>query len=110
MRQGRERETKRQNEKLGKEEKNRGGGDGLTDEGMVLLKLQRRLAASVPKCGRGKVWLDPNAVNEISMANSRMKEARRKGRHSGYGKPLLSFKFQFYTSFRSLFYFSRCGL
>ena len=38
---------------------------------MVSLKLQKRLAASVLKCGRGKVWLDPNEVNEISMANSR---------------------------------------
>ncbi|PPS20570.1 hypothetical protein GOBAR_AA00033 [Gossypium barbadense] len=80
---------------------------------MVSLKLQKRLAASVLKCGRGKVWLDPNEINEISMANSRqnvrklvkdgfiirkptkihsrsrarrMKEAKRKGRHSGYGK------------------------
>ncbi|XP_016709619.1 60S ribosomal protein L19-3 isoform X1 [Gossypium hirsutum] len=82
---------------------------------MVSLKLQKRLSASVLKCGKGKVWLDPNEVNEISMANSpagqnirklvkdgfiirkptkihsrsrarRMKEAKRKGRHSGYGK------------------------
>ncbi|KAL0370635.1 UNVERIFIED_CONTAM: 60S ribosomal protein L19-1 [Sesamum angustifolium] len=78
---------------------------------MVSLKLQKRLAASVLKCGKGKVWLDPNEGNEISMANSRqnirkldgfiirkptkihsrsrarrMKEAKRKGRHSGYGK------------------------
>ncbi|KAG6409983.1 hypothetical protein SASPL_128027 [Salvia splendens] len=91
---------------------------------MVTLKLQKRLASSVLKCGKGKVWLDPNEVNEISMANSRtflplselcyrqnirklvndgfiirkptkihsrsrarrMKEAKRKGRHSGYGK------------------------
>nr|DAD33234.1 TPA_asm: hypothetical protein HUJ06_012085 [Nelumbo nucifera] len=37
---------------------------------MVSLKLQKRLSASVLKCGRGKVWLDPNEVNEISMANS----------------------------------------
>ncbi|KAF6161676.1 hypothetical protein GIB67_033169 [Kingdonia uniflora] len=80
---------------------------------MVSLKLQKRLAASVLKCGRGKVWLDPNESNEISMANSRqnirklvkdgfvirkptkihsrsrarrMAEAKRKGRHAGYGK------------------------
>ncbi|PWA63114.1 60S ribosomal protein L19 [Artemisia annua] len=39
---------------------------------MVSLKLQKRLAASVLKCGRGNVWLDPNEGNEISMANSRM--------------------------------------
>ncbi|KAL3632280.1 hypothetical protein CASFOL_025264 [Castilleja foliolosa] len=37
---------------------------------MVSLKLQKRLAASVLKCGKGKVWLDPNEVSEISMANS----------------------------------------
>ncbi|GAB2284394.1 60S ribosomal protein L19B [Dionaea muscipula] len=82
---------------------------------MVSLKLQKRLAASVLKCGKGKVWLDPNEANEMSMANSRqqirklvkdgdiirkptkihsrsrarrMKEAKRKGRHSGYGKVL----------------------
>ncbi|XP_020686526.1 60S ribosomal protein L19-1 [Dendrobium catenatum] len=80
---------------------------------MVSLKLQKRLAASVLSCGKGKVWLDPNEVSEISMANSRqnirklvkdgfiikkpmkihsrsrarrMAEAKRKGRHSGYGK------------------------
>lgn len=83
------------------------------EEEMVTLKLQKRLASSVLKCGKGKVWLDPNEVNEISMANSRqsikklvkdgfiikkaakvharsrarwMKEAKRKGRHCGYGK------------------------
>ncbi|KAE8658773.1 60S ribosomal protein L19-2 [Hibiscus syriacus] len=38
---------------------------------MVSLKLQKRLAATVLKCGRGKVWLDPNEINEISMSNSR---------------------------------------
>ncbi|CAA7406072.1 unnamed protein product [Spirodela intermedia] len=80
---------------------------------MVSLKLQKRLAGSLLKCGKGKVWIDPREVNEISMANSRQSvrklvkdgfiirkpakihsrsharralEARRKGRHSGYGK------------------------
>ena len=38
---------------------------------MVSLKLQKRLAASVLKCGLRKVWLDPNEASEISMANSR---------------------------------------
>ncbi|CAM9316266.1 unnamed protein product [Phaeothamnion confervicola] len=79
----------------------------------VSLKLQKRLAASVLNCGKGKVWLDPNEVNEISMANSRQNirklvkdglvikkpqvvhsrarvlarnEAKRKGRHTGPGK------------------------
>ncbi|CAL5219934.1 g1866 [Coccomyxa viridis] len=80
---------------------------------MVSLKLQKRLAASVLSCGLRKVWLDPNEVNEISMANSRQnvrklvkdgfvirkpvkihsrararaaQEAKSKGRHTGYGK------------------------
>ena len=80
---------------------------------MSSLKLQKRLAASVMKCGRNKVWLDPNEINEIANANSRQNirklikdglvikkpvavhsrsrvrentEARRKGRHTGYGK------------------------
>merc|ERR1712063_241273 len=80
---------------------------------MVSLKLQKRLAASVLKCGQRKIWLDPNEVNEISMANSRLNirklakdglvikkptkihsrysvrkhlAAKRKGRHTGTGK------------------------
>merc|ERR1712007_388630 len=80
---------------------------------MVSLKLQKRLAASVLKCGKRKIWLDPNEVNEISMANSRLNirklakdglvikkpvkvhsrysvrkklAAKRKGRHTGFGK------------------------
>jgi len=80
---------------------------------MVSLKLQKRLAAAVLKCGKRKVWLDPNEVNEIHNANSRQNfrkliadgyvirkpsaihsrarvnkrnEAKSKGRHTGYGK------------------------
>lgn len=80
---------------------------------MTSLRLQKRLASSVLKCGRNKVWLDPNEVSEISNANSRQavrrlikdglvirkpqvihsrfrvrkhQEARRKGRHTGPGK------------------------
>merc|ERR1712188_254041 len=80
---------------------------------MVSLKLQKRLAASVLKCGKRKIWLDPNEVNEISMANSRLNirklakdglvikkptkvhsrysvrkhlAAKSKGRHTGTGK------------------------
>jgi len=79
----------------------------------ISLKLQKRLASVVLKCGKNKVWLDPNETNEISNANSRQNvrklisdgliirkpvavhsksrtrknaEARRKGRHRGYGK------------------------
>ena len=40
------------------------------DINIVSLKLQKRLASSVLKCGHGKVWLDPNEVNELSMVNS----------------------------------------
>merc|ERR1711913_7510 len=77
------------------------------------LRLQKRLSASVMKCGKRKVWLDPNEINEIANANSRQNirklikdglvikkpvavhsrsrvrtndEARRKGRHGGFGK------------------------
>jgi len=80
---------------------------------MSNLRLQKRLASAVLKCGKNKVWLDPNEINEISNANSRQNvrrlikdgliirkpvavhsrartrknaEARRKGRHMGYGK------------------------
>merc|ERR1711939_506498 len=86
---------------------------GAAAFGMVSLKLQKRLAASVLKCGKRKIWLDPNEVNEISMANSRLNirklakdglvikkptkihsrysvrkhlAAKRKGRHTGTGK------------------------
>ena len=37
---------------------------------MVSLKLQKRLAASILKCGKGRLWLDPNEVSDISTANS----------------------------------------
>ncbi len=37
---------------------------------MVCLRLQKRLAASVLGCGKKKVWLDPNEIGDISMANS----------------------------------------
>merc|ERR1712211_132868 len=80
---------------------------------MVVLKLQKRLAASVIDCGKRKVWLDPNEASEIAMANSRQDvrklikdgfiirkppvihsrdrtrkrlEAKRLGRHTGFGK------------------------
>jgi len=80
---------------------------------MSNLRLQKRLASSVLKCGKKKVWLDPNENSEISNANSRQNvrrlikdgliirkpvavhsrartrknaEARRKGRHMGFGK------------------------
>nr|ACD65170.1 putative 60S ribosomal protein RPL19 [Phoronis muelleri] len=80
---------------------------------MSTLRLQKRLAAAVMKCGKNKVWLDPNETNEIANANSRQNVrklikdgliirkpvavhsrarvrknaiARRKGRHTGTGK------------------------
>jgi len=80
---------------------------------MVSLRLQKRLASTILKCGKGRVWLDPNEINEISMANSRQNVrklikdgfiikkpigvhsrgrfrkrllAKRKGRHTGPGK------------------------
>merc|ERR1712033_37703 len=83
------------------------------DGAMSTLRLQKRLAAAVLKCGKNKIWLDPNETNEIANANSRqnirklVKDgliirkpvavhsrarvrkntiARRKGRHTGTGK------------------------
>lgn len=76
-------------------------------------KSQKRLAASIKKCGVNKIWLDPNETSEISVANSRFNirklikdgliirkpqvihsrarvrknlAAKRKGRHQGTGK------------------------
>ena len=38
---------------------------------MVYLRLQRRLAGSILGVGSKRVWMDPNEVNEIALANSR---------------------------------------
>lgn len=46
----------------------------------VNLRTQKRLAASVMDCGKRKVWLDPNEMNEIANANSRMLPPRINGR------------------------------
>ncbi|KAF2365428.1 Ribosomal protein L19/L19e [Trinorchestia longiramus] len=78
-----------------------------------LFRAQKRLAAQILRCGKHKVWLDPNEIGEIAQANSRQnirrlvkdgliirkphrvhsrarcrkfQEARRKGRHMGPGK------------------------
>eukprot|EP00818_Percolomonas_sp_WS_P006024 CAMPEP_0117446878 /NCGR_PEP_ID=MMETSP0759-20121206/6576_1 /TAXON_ID=63605 /ORGANISM="Percolomonas cosmopolitus, Strain WS" /LENGTH=206 /DNA_ID=CAMNT_0005239175 /DNA_START=63 /DNA_END=683 /DNA_ORIENTATION=- len=40
------------------------------------LKTQRRLAADILKCGKGRVWIAPDALSDVKMANSR--EAIRK--------------------------------
>ena len=37
---------------------------------MAFLRLQRRLAATVLKCGKNRVWIDPNECNEVALANS----------------------------------------
>ncbi|KAH1839292.1 hypothetical protein KXX54_003123 [Aspergillus fumigatus] len=87
------------------------GEGSFADE--VNLRTQKRLAASVVGCGKRKIWLDPNEMNEISNANSRqtirklvsdgliirkpvtmhsrarareLNAARRIGRHRGLGK------------------------
>ena len=38
---------------------------------MQSLRLQKRLAASILKCGQHRVWLDPNESGDIALANSR---------------------------------------
>ena len=80
---------------------------------MVSLRHQKRLAAEVLKCGKNRVWLDPNEASEIALANSRKAirklyrdgmilkrkvamhsrarvrryhEQKRRGRHAGPGK------------------------
>ena len=35
------------------------------------LKVQKRLASSILRCGSKKIWLDPNEANEIANANTR---------------------------------------
>ena len=37
---------------------------------MAFLRLQKRLAASVLKCGKKRVWIDPNETSEVALANS----------------------------------------
>jgi len=80
---------------------------------MADLRLQKRLAASIMKCGKRKVWMDPNEFAEHGMANTRVmvrklirdgfiikkpkkihsrfrarrrRVEKKKGRHLGYGK------------------------
>lgn len=38
---------------------------------MAFLRLQKRLAAAVLKCGKKRVWIDPNETSEVALANSR---------------------------------------
>lgn len=37
---------------------------------MVNLRTQKRVAAAVLKCGKGRVWIDPNEADQVSQANS----------------------------------------
>ena len=38
---------------------------------MAFLRLQKRLAATVMKCGQKRVYIDPTETNEVKLANSR---------------------------------------
>lgn len=80
---------------------------------MVTLRSQRRLAASVLKCGKNRVWFESETLDKIGTANSRAHirtlvknlvirkrnvevhsrfralkrlSEKRKGRHMGIGK------------------------
>ena len=80
---------------------------------MVTIRSQRRLAASILKCGKNRVWLDNLETEKISSASSRTQirtliknklirkknvtvhsraralkrlSEKRKGRHMGIGK------------------------
>merc|ERR1712151_641981 len=86
---------------------------GFHTQVMVSLKVQKRLASAVLKCGKGRVWLDPSEATEIGLAKSRRSikkyikdgyivkkvvathsrakarawtAAKRLGRHTGIGK------------------------
>eukprot|EP00917_Polyrhabdina_sp_WS-2016_P020518 GHVP01043961.1.p1 GENE.GHVP01043961.1~~GHVP01043961.1.p1 ORF type:complete len:187 (+),score=19.40 GHVP01043961.1:30-563(+) len=77
------------------------------------MKLQKRLAADILRCGRARVWFDPAETEEISLTNTRFAmrklirdgmvirkksndptryrtrlyhDAKRRGRHTGPGK------------------------
>ena len=39
---------------------------------MFNLRSQKRLASSILKCGLKRVWIDPNEVEQIGQANSRI--------------------------------------
>jgi len=80
---------------------------------MAFLRLQKKLASRVLRCGKKRVWIYPNETSEVALANSRKNirklfkdglimrrqvhmhsrsrvkryhEAKRKGRHTGHGK------------------------
>ncbi len=38
---------------------------------MTDLKFQRRVAASILKCGEGRVWIDPDRIDEVAEAITR---------------------------------------
>lgn len=77
-----------------------------------MLKTQRRIAAELLKCGENRVWIDPERIEDVTAAITRedirrlidegvikkkaikgqssyraklRKEAKKKGRHRGYG-------------------------
>ncbi len=53
---------------------------------MTSLKSQRRLAAQILKVGQGKVWIDPNRIEDVEAAITR--EDIKKLIHEGVIKPL----------------------
>ncbi|AIF68800.1 50S ribosomal protein L19 [Palaeococcus pacificus DY20341] len=77
-----------------------------------MLKMQKRIAAELLKCGENRVWIDPERIEDVEAAITRedirrlidegvikkkaikgqssyrakiRKEARKKGRHRGHG-------------------------
>ena len=50
---------------------------------MAFLRLQKRLAATVLKCGKKRVWIDPNETNEVALANSSKYTIRISHSHLG---------------------------
>ena len=67
---------------------------------MSTMRLQKRLSAAVLKCGRNKVWMDPNEINEISNANSRQVKIRQ-GRRQALNCVSQTFRSVILSFFRS---------
>ncbi|KAI5058625.1 hypothetical protein GOP47_0026795 [Adiantum capillus-veneris] len=61
---------------------------------MVSFKLQKRLVASVLKCGKCKVWLDPNEVNGNLFKNKRVLKSIHKSKAEKVHEKTLSNQFE----------------
>ena len=59
---------------------------------MVNLRTQKRVAAAVLKCGRGRVWIDPNEADQISQANSSTLHIKQESQLESWLRMVLSWR------------------